>query len=513
MDFNFDISLEQMKQNHDTEMKLLDLMYGGKGANGDPYKGADVYRNPLTGEITVNPNLLPETANLTDTPDTNKKIYEELTNQVSQLNEQDNTNNLRLYNNLVSRAERDNNFRETLLKGFNYGVTNDEWNRFKTDHQNNKFIQNDNTQKGLQDTPWFQSYTQNKPDDEDVNKWAYENTIVETGLGVINRKLEIGEGQVSKELGGDYKTQIDKSLANIKPVIASNGMEVTSQDMQAAIEGKNIKGITIGKETITRDYTNRGETGRQETIVRVNGQIDSRLTSLYKDVQAKNENINNKLGKKRIEIYNQLGFDREPWYFTPSDDKKPPDIVNSIKRLLPKDDKGKDLDVSVISSDFSGGIRVSVPGVKKGGGNNFTDDVIQRLRGTAGTGGVGTSIEATGDDQVTIKGTNYNVVPQAINNPILAQAAFQLSSIAETTSFAQTQPGAKVPNSDIKVPVMIRGKQQIMTIETYKNDTRPEFRVYVEGATDPRPIITASNPYELFEKIGRSPMDLNKPIR
>jgi len=205
--------------------------------------------------------------------------------------------------------------------------------------------------------------------------------------------------------------------------------------------------------------------------------------------------------KKRAEILNQMGFDREPWYFTPND-KAP--LVQTIKSVLPKDDKNKDMDVSILSSDFSGGVRISVPGVTKGG-----DKYIDLIR----QAGVGTTVEATADGVLTIKGTNYNLVPQAVNNPVLQQAAYQLASIGETSAFAQTQPGAKVPNSDIKIPVMVRGKQQMMTIETYKNDTRPEYKVFLEGANTSKPLIIASNAYELFEKIGRSPMDLNKPIR
>lgn len=139
MDFSFDVSLLGMKQQHDSEMKLLDLMYGGKDSTGKMYKGSDIYRNPLTGEITVNPNLLKETANLTGIPEPDQKIYEKITQEVSDLNQQDSTNNLRLYNNLVARGERDVAFREALLKGFNYGTTDDEWTRFKNASKNNTF--------------------------------------------------------------------------------------------------------------------------------------------------------------------------------------------------------------------------------------------------------------------------------------------------------------------------------------------------------------------------------------
>lgn len=507
LDFNYDVSLEQMKEGHDREMKLLDLMYGNNGKTGTG-SGADIFRNPLTGEITVNPNLLRETANLTDKPSSDSKVYEKLTQQVSDLNKEDSDNNLRLYNNLVARGERDKPFRETLLKGFNYGVTDDEWTRFKNESKNNRFANISGDPKrigGLQETSWFKAYTGEKPGDEDVNKWSMDNTTIETGIAVLNRKMDIAESQVAKELGiSSVAAEIQKGLSGLKAVTV-NGKVVTPQDVQNAIEGKPSNGVTIQSEKFEYDKGNRGLVTEYQQTIKVDGQYDptGQINSLFANVKGKNDSLTNKVKSKRAEVYNHLGFDREPWYFTPND-KAP--LVQTLKSILPKDDKGKDVDVSIISSDFSGGVRVSIPGVKKG---KDVHDLLEKLR----SAGVGTSAEATEDNVVTIKGTTYNVIQQAIQNPILAQAAYQLSTVGETRAFAETQPGAKVANSDIYIPVMVRGKQERLTIETYRNDSRPEYRVFIEGSTDPRPIITASNAYELFEKIGRSPVDLNKPLK
>ncbi len=514
MDQNFDVGLEVMKQEHDKEMKLLDLMYGGKDASGTMFKGKDIFRNPLTGEITINPDLLRETANLTEKPEINKKIYQELTDQVSRLNEQDSTNNLKMYNSFLSRGEKDKAFRETVLRGFNYGTTDDEWTRFKNEHSNNKFALTDGSQKGIQETPWFKTYTEAQPDDEDVNKWANENTVIESGLGVINRKLELGEKEVATRVGGDFRTQLVDNLKNVKPIVVA-GTQLTPMDIQSYLEGSTTGKFQIKEEGPSMGFGygapgsgGLGSSFREKNFyvngVKLDGDQREQARKMLMTVQDRNDKINKRLGDARVDVYNKLGFDREPWFFTPSDDKKPPAIVQTLRSVLPKDEKGKDLDVSVISSDFSGGIRVSVPGVRKG-----KDDMLDQIR----QAGVGTSVEATGDNIVTIRGTNYNLVQQAVQNPVLAEAAYQLNTISQTTAFAQTQPGAKVANTDIKVPIMIRGKQQMMTIETYKNDVNPEFRVYLEGANTSKPIITASNPYELFEKISRSPMDLNKPIR
>lgn len=519
MDQNFQVSMEVMKENHGAQMKLLDLMYGGKDKNGESFKGSDIYRNPLTGEITVNPNLMPETPNLTEKPEPNQKIYQDLTNQVTQLNNEDNTNNLRLYNNLISRAERDQKFRETLLKGFNFGVTDDEWARFKGVHSNNAFTitSKGNTPGGIQETSWFKAYNQGQPDDEDVNKWSTQNTIIETGIGVLNRKLEIGEAQVRKELGiTDPDSKIKEKFGNIA-FTTQGGQKIGYEDFLGLIRGSNQagpitgKGLEYGRRNMTLPngntvnklgyYFNGEEIKDDANSEAYFRSFNSKLIPLREEY----DKAQNKLNSKRVEVYNKLGFDREPWFFTPSDEKKPPALVTTLKSVLPKDDKGKDLDVSIISSDFAGGVRVSVPGAKPG--SDFGLDVIRKA-------GIGTSVEVTGDNIITIHGTNYNLVPQAINNPILGQAAFQLSSIEQTTAFAQTQPGAKVPNSDIKVPVMVAGKQKEMTIETYKDTNGPLYRVFIktESGEIREPITPSKNAYELFEKIGRSPMDLNKPV-
>jgi len=506
MDFTFDVSLEEMKQDFDREMKMYDIMYGGSGKSGTG-TGSDVYRNPLTGEITINPNLLPETPNVYDSPDPDEKIYQNMLNQVNDLNTKDTSNNLRLYNNMVSRAERDKSFRENLLQGFNYGITDDEWNRFKKEHANNSFQLPAGTSGGLQDTDWFKTYAKEKPKDEDLNKWSYENTLIETGINVLNRKLEIGEKQVQEELG-DYNTKLQERVSKMKGITVG-GANITPQQMALAMDGQTSGGLKVNYGD--RNAFMGSAMSDPRNSFTLNGKTYYPGSAEYRELNIMAANVWDKIrstkkdyDKKRADVYNQLGFDREPWYFTPSDDKKSPQIVQTLQSILPKDEKGNDLNIRVVSSDFSGGVRVSVPGVKKGDDTYF--DAIRAA-------GVGTSVESTADGVLTIKGTKHNLVPQAIQNPLLADAAYQLASVASTKAFETTQPGAKVPNADIKVPVMVRGSQETMTIETYNNGTGPEYRVYLDGATDPRPFIIANNAYELFEKIGRSPVDLNKPVK
>ncbi len=513
LDNSFDVSLELMKQQHDGEMKMLDIMYGGKGTGKGTGTGADIYKNPLTGEITVNPLLMRESANLTGTPEPDDKIYEKLTTKVSELSAADNMNNLTLYNGLIARADRDKDFRNTLLKGFNYGTTDDEWTRFKASTANNRFSlsREGNRIGNIHETTWFKAYMGGQPNDEQVNKWATDYSTTQVAMNTLNRKIELAEKQVAAELGGDQTARIQENIKGISSATIYRGEDrktaapitVTPQEMQAAIEGTSDRVKIVNKSYSGAGYT--GTTNREDVQIFVDGievkeksATDSPIKNLYNKVREVNHTVNDKLKSKRVEVYNKLGFDREPWYFTPNDEGR---LVETLKTVF-KDKEGKELPISIVSSDFAGGVKVSIPQHKK-------DDILTKLRAL----GVGTSVEMDDNGFAVIRGTIHNVIPQAINNPVLRDAAYQLDTVAETAAFQQTQPGAKVPNADINVPVYIAGKMKNMTIETYRSGPNPEFRVYLEGTTTPYPIIVANNPYELFEKIHHSQIQFKQQIK
>lgn len=500
LDFENDKSLLQMRNEHDANMAMLDLMYGGKG-KGSGSGGADVFRNPLTGEVTLNPNLMRETGNLNFIPEKDDKVYEKISQQVSDLNEEDLKNDQKVWNRLIERGNLDKDFRETLMKGFNF--TND-WESFKA--QGNKFKLPDGSIGRINQTPWFKAYQSQNPQDEDIWDWSYNNTIVQTGIKTLDRKIEIAEKQVASQLGGDFVTLSKQNIKDLKPITTSKG-KISAAEIQDFLTGNqsrfkivdNTRIVTTGGSTVK---TSVPEYFIDGVKVDLKEAMNSGLEALYNKVSKKNESLNKQLNQTRVDVYGKLGFDREPWYFT--DDKGESNVSIALKKILPVDDKGKPLDISILSSDFSGGVKVNIPGIKKG-----DEKMLDLIRNA----GIGTSVEATGDNIITIKGTTHNVIQQAIQNPILKEAAFQLASIGETAAFARTEQGASVADSDIKIPIFHMGQQKEMTIKTYKNGDRPEFRVYIQGAPTSKPQVTASNPYELFEKIGRLPFDLNKPIR
>lgn len=516
MDFSFDVSLEEMKQQHEQNMKLLDLMYGGSGSKSSTGNGQDVTFNPLTGQYTINPAIGKLTnPSLTDEPAEDDKIYQELTNKVESFNQMKSTNDTELYNSFVARAERDTAFRESLLKGFNYGTTDDEWARFKGEHGSNKFQGKNGEMQGIQDSPWFQAYSAETiklpngatiargDNDEIIDKWAQSDMRVKIGINGINSRISLAEKQVAEELGltkqgvTSPEDIITSNVAKMKP-INIDGRSITAMDMKNALEGKPSSIVARrfpqgeGQEDFIEFYTNDG--------VRLN-RNDHKYDALYKlsaNVKDKVKDVGSDIRKKRAEVYNRLGFDREPWFQTLSGDKGP--IVEAIKTALPVDKNGKQQDVRIIGQDFAGGIQFTYPGASQ----SDIDKIISTRQGT--------TVEFK-DGIFTMRGTNYNVIPQAINDPILKEAAYQLTVIGETSAFIKTEAGAKVQNADIKVPIMISGKQKTMTIETYKVDGQPQYRCFVEGATDTRPKFTANNAYDLFTQIANSPLEFKKPIK
>lgn len=494
MDYGNQMTIEQMKENHDSEMKHLELMYGkGNTANG-------IIRDPLTGMLSPNSNLLRESSNIPNSqkPSADDQVYEKLTNNVNALNESEKSNNLQLYNTLIERGNRDKDFRDSLLKGFNQGTSSADWENFKAQNKNNSFyISSLGRPGGLHETSWFKAYLEQNPNDEDANSWATDHMEIQAAVNTLNRKLEIGENQVKQELGGDYGTKVRDQIKNIKPIKVGN-TTITPNDIQDAIEGKSTKGIQVKDEHFYNTYS-EGPYDTNYKQVYINGQFDKNLREMYSKVASAGGDVSQALHKKRVEVYNQLGFDKEPWFFTP-DSKSP--IVETIKSIAPTDSKGNPLDVSIISSDFSGGVKVKIPGL----GNTEGVDLIRKQ-------GIGKDVEALGDGIFKITGTNYNVIPQAMNNPILKDAAYQLATIGETQAFRQTQPGARVTGSDISVPVLVSGKMRTMTIQVFKNGETPEYRIYMEGATTSKPLVTANNAYDLFAKLANTPIDLNKPAR
>ena len=495
IDKNFQIDMKTAEFDHDREMKLLDLMYDGKDSKSSP---AAVYRNPKTRLIEINPNIQQEQLNFNQKPEPDDKAYAILQENVAAMNKAESDNNTKLYHEVLTKAEKDPKFKSDLLKGFNYEDNEKGWQDFQNRSRNNRFSRPDEKEViPLHETAWFKAYFPLNKEDQTFNTWAHEASNIQVGLQILNRKIELAERQVLDELGyTDIKSSTELTEKKIKEIPSVNvyGIYITPQDIQNSIEGKSKK-LEFSYPNITGERP-RGNPGR--VSIKLNGNsLDytssdyKTLEKLYNKVNDINVEINNQLSTKRAEVYSTLGFNRDRFFFTPDDKSWLP---TQIQSKFP-DVKG----IAVQSSDFSGGVKINHPGVTEKDLDVYRTEV-----------GIGTTAEIGKDGTVILRNTNYNVVPQAINNPVMKNIAFQLSTIAVTRDFLNTPPGARVKNADIKVPVYISGKRQIASIETYNSGSGPEYRVYVEGANTTEPQARSNNSYDLLEQISRLPIDFNK---
>ncbi len=487
IDKNFQIDMKTAEFDHDREMKLLDLMYGGKDSKSSP---AAVYRNPKTGLIEINPNIQQEQLNFNQKPEPDDKAYATLQENVAAMNKAESDNNTKLYHEVLTKAEKDPKFKSDLLKGFNYEDNEKGWQDFQNRSRNNRFSRPGEKEViPLHETAWFKAYFPLNKEDQTFNTWAHETSNIQVGLQTLNRKIELAEKEVAIAVGGNQEQKIAEAIKNIKP---QSG--VTATEMANALLGKpsRIKIEKVGPGANTFGDLTSGSFGGVTNIYLDGVKVkDDNLYKLKDAVESASKVPLKEINTARAKIYGDLGFNRDRFFLT-FDDKSP--LVQQIQSKFP-DVKG----INIQSSDFSGGVKINHPGV--------TEKDLDVYRTTVG---VGTTAEIGKDGTVILRNTNYNVVPQAINNPVMKNVAFQLSTIAATRDFLNTPPGARVKNADIKVPVYISGKRQIASIETYNSGSGPEYRVYVEGANTTEPQARSNNSYDLLEQISRLPIDFNK---
>lgn len=518
LDNNFQVGIEQMKEEHDNQIEMMKLL------NTEEKKGSSFSAKFLLGH----PDQLQwQTSNITQKPEDQGNVYATLKTKVDAFKAQDGSNNLELYNTVVSRADKpsEKQFRDELLKGFNYGTSDQDWTNFKRDHGNNTFgiTANGGATGGLEQTSWFKAYFPLNKDNDVFNTWASKNSEINIGLQTLTKKIDMAESQVFSDLrpkgstATDVNQLIQDRLKDVHPVtvtIKGKNVTITPQDIIDARNGRSRIGLSSSTRTISGsagspslgipsegyrtedfflngvplDLSPKGMTGSINPLIDLRNKVDARASDVV-----------DKINKKRAEIYNTLGFNKESWAITPDSKSS---TLQAIRDKFPittsNGMKPNDL-ITIQASDFSGGMKINHPDV------SASDlDTYRSL-------GVGITAELGDKNTVILKGTNYNVVPQAINNPVMKDVAYQLSTIGATRDFASTQLGQKVPNSDIKIPVWIAGKRQTATIETYNSGGSPKFEIYLEGANTGAPTATANNAYDLLEKLSRLPISLNQP--
>lgn len=491
IDFRYDVALENIKQENANWRDAN----GAGGASESPFK------RDASGRTIINPNLEPQQQNLLGggEKEPDPKAYPAIQSQIANFNSSNETNNLKLYNEIITRGDRDEAFRNTLMAGFDY---HDGWENFKKYTANNRFFSNKTKEAiGIHQTVWFKAYFPLNEKDEMFNSWAQKESQIQIGLQTLNKKVEIAEKEVAIAVGGNQEQKITEAIKNIKP---QSG--VTATEMANALLGKpsRIKIERVGPGANTFGDLTSGGFGGVTNIYLDDVKVkDDNLYKLKDQVLSKIKVPLQEINDTRAKVYSTLGFNRDRFFLT-YDDKS--GFIKSIKSAFPENDKPNEK-ISVLASDFAGSVKINHPGAKKGEKNERINNTYRN------TLGIGTEVEIPEDGIVILRNTKYNLLPQAINNPILRDVAFQLGTVAETRDFKNTQPGKKVENADITIPVWQNGNRKDATIEIHNTGSGPEYQLYIQGQTLTDPILRSTNSYDFLEQLNTLPVTVNKPLK
>lgn len=512
MDFNNDVSMKQLDLQNAKDLKMFEYKYGPK-KEGETQPL--IYTDPATGLTTISSDVKWLTPDIGEGAEPNEKAYSDMSSSLGKLTDADNNNNLGLYNQIIKRAEADTDegkaFKKELMGGFN--VT--DWDKFKASTQNNRFGMNGGTTEigGIQNTAWFKAYFPLKKDDATFNEWANKNSSVNIGIKTIERRLELGDQEVLIGLRtpGSKATTVQEltreQLAGI-PDIKVGGKVITARDVQNVLEGGVSKNgvfttdqmilksdqdqVFGGKGTLTRRFLINGkganikgnERGIGNSSLGYLNPEELALRDMILAVKDRTAPLTEKINNKRKEVYSQMGFARDRFAITP--DSKGSEIIE-IQGMFPvgeKDEPNKN--ISIVGSDFAGSIKINHPGVGE-------DDLVKYRRL-----GVGTTAEIK-DGFVILRNTDYNVVPKAIDSPVMRDVAYQLSTIGATRDFLNSQNGQHVKSADVDMPIYIGGKKETLKLEVHNDNGQPSYHYTIKGSK--LPTKTSVNAYDLMEQL------------
>lgn len=509
------VQMMAFKFKHDNDLAELNHNYAKdiESMKEDGKMNEDMFKYMMkgsNGQWMLRPDIQWQTTNLTGAPDNtpDPTAYSALQSKVSDFNNMLSTANTKVFNNLIRRADRDPSLKATLLGGFNYlngnkyGNDDQAWSSFK--NGGNKFALANGSTGDITQTSWFKAYSDQNPDDDDVREWKVNTAYANIGAQEMKTRLDLVDKEVIKSINpkaasiGDLTSS---GISNISPVNI-DGKTITPQMVSDALGGKSNNGLET-KPVWTPSYSEipGSELGHYENKVFYNSQQvpddafegslnfndnQKSLFSMIRNVNGKVGDVSSQISQKRAELLSNLGFSRDRYALTP-DDKSP--FVQSIRDILPTVKS-----ISVQSTNFSGGVNVNIPGADQ----TMVDKLNTQL-------GLGTGAKLIGDGVVHLDNTNYMVIPQAINNPIMKSVAYQLSTVANTADYINTPVGQSVKSAQLSIPMLIAGKTRNVTIEVVNDGPNPEYNLYIDGANTSKPQITATSAYDLLNQFSSLP--------
>lgn len=473
LNHNFEIGMEQMKEDGKMDEDMFKYMM--KGSN---------------GQWMLRPDIQWQTTNLTGAPDNtpDPTAYSAIQGKVSDLNNQLATSNTKVWNSLVRRGDRDPSLKAALLGGFNYlngnkyGNDDQAWSAFK--NGGNKFKLPDGSMGDITQTSWFKAYSQQNPDDDDIGEWKSNTFATDMAAKTLQTRLDLVDKEVIK--GIDPKASsindiLTNRLSAVKPVVIQ-GVTFTPEEVAKVYAGETVKGLKYEENNFGKFFS-------------MNGQDPSEgIASIWDKTKSIRDNTSDVLGtisSKRAELLSNLGFSRDRYALTP--DSKSPWIQSVQDALRGSDGKSRE-GISVQSTNFSGGVNINIPGA--------TQDDADKLNTKLGAG---TGAKLVGDGVIHVDNASYMVIPQAINNPVMKDVAYQLGTIANTTDYVNTPIGQSVKQAEMHIPILIAGKTRDVTVEVVNDGPNPEFNLYINGANTSKPQITAYSAYDLINQMSSLP--------
>jgi hypothetical protein len=446
MDQQFQLSLERMK-----------LFFGPQNTLNQKMFDID----PKTGQIV--PRQLNENDYLrfNEFKEGKEKegdeVYNELQKKIANANLQLAENKEATYNRLITLAETNSEFRENLLKTF--GKT--DLAEFKqkisvNDLLGSKYFGDISTVQGGRNSITGL--------DGILDSYEVTNSTISAGLVADQAKIDIQDREVYSRLGVTNMQDYINKVIKTNESFTFDGIKFTEQDVAQLLLGK-----TINKDGKIVQFTDveSGNLDRLDYKMFINGE-DAHIEKLY-DYQVDKHTVftegirfNGFVGKVagkfngglskmlevRNDVYRMSNFDESPRFISINDSDHV--IAQKIQSAFLNTDNKPDKTISIAGFDGSGTIAVSIPGKQ----------TLETVRSKIKNLGIGSGDIIQLNEEGTlfqVDGTNYGVMDQPINDPLIRNIATGITNITKTYAFDNAKVGQLV--TQLKVPVFSNGSR------------------------------------------------------
>jgi hypothetical protein len=449
---------------------------------------SSIYKLNEDGTISLNPNQQFLNPNLFNAPNTEagSQVFNKMKDDVNEANKNLVQLNSTLFNQVITKATNEPDFRKNLLTAYGYtDFSEASLNKFAQQvKSNNLMIGN----KLFRDTDFFtgeKGYFTTFADDPLVANYKRGYAETTAKLRETENTLQLNEKEVANRLGvKDVDQYIEKQLTSKGFVnnINLSGIEFTPMEIYKMTQGQNVykNGNTFNISGGLGSMGYFAPVGGAAYSINMNGkalQFNDNVrdfikstSSLRSSLESSDEAINN----IRNDIYKNSVWSNTRFIQT-FDNESP--LIQSIQYKLGKDgDRNKSISIAGFTGD--GEIVISA-------GKDFATFKETSLNEM----GIG-QVTDLGNGYYSIKNTGYGLIDQPINDPYTRSVAGAISSVMGTKKFEQAEIGSIVDKQYL--PVWVDGKMIDATLSVVKlGPENSRFDLYRPDID--RPIISAPN--------------------